>query len=147
MYWNTTICFARNKPINWIFRSGRKARSRDILRGSEIEITIEISESRDLKVTVYIPMSDQQFSKVFNPSQWHMPVEKLQDEVETLSDKLETEIEEAVEREDYETADKLTDLKRKLDVLVIDTNNLTSDDVTDKKYQFAINKKEHCTRN
>jgi len=129
-----------NQSIGYLEVDGSKV-SRDILRGSEIEITIEISESRDLKVTVYIPMSDQQFSKVFNPSQWHMPVEKLQDEVETLSDKLETEIEEAVEREDYETADKLTDLKRKLDVLVIDTNNLTSDDVTDKKYQFAINKR------
>jgi molecular chaperone DnaK len=112
------------------------------LRGTEIEITLEMSESRDLKVTVYIPMSDQQFSEVFNPSQRHLPVTKLQDEVETLSEKLEEEIEEAVEREDYETADQLTALKRKVDDLVINTNSLTSDDVTDKKFQFEDNKRK-----
>jgi hypothetical protein len=37
-------------------------------------------------------MSDQQFSKVFNPSQRHLPVTKLQDEVETLSEKLEKKL-------------------------------------------------------
>jgi molecular chaperone DnaK len=87
-------------------------------------------------------MSDQQFSEVFNPSQRHLPVTKLQDEVETLSEKLEEEIEEAVEREDYETADQLTALKRKVDDLVINTNSLTSDDVTDKKFQFEDNKRK-----
>lgn len=130
-----------NQSIGYIEIDGSKV-SRDILRGTEIEITLEMSESRDLKVTVYIPMSDQQFSEVFNPSQRHLPVTKLQDEVETLSEKLEGEIEEAVEREDYETADQLTALKRKVDDLVINTNSLTSDDVTDKKFQFEDNKRK-----
>lgn len=130
-----------NQSIGYIEIDGSKV-SRDILRGTEIEITLEMSESRDLKVTVYIPMSDQQFSEVFNPSQRHLPVTKLQDEVETLSEKLEEEIEEAVEREDYETADQLTALKRKVDDLVINTNSLTSDDVTDKKFQFEDNKRK-----
>ena len=130
-----------NQSIGYIEIDGSKV-SRDILRGTEIEITLEMSESRDLKVTVYIPMSDQQFSEVFNPSQRHLPVTKLQDEVETLSEKLEEEIEEAVEREDYETADQLTALKRKVDDLVINTNSLTSDDLTDKKFQFEDNKRK-----
>lgn len=130
-----------NQSIGYIEIDGSKV-SRDILRGTEIEITLEMSESRDLKVTVYIPMSDQQFSEVFNPSQRHLPVTKLQDEVETLSEKLEEEIKEAVEREDYETADQLTALKRKVDDLVINTNSLTSDDVTDKKFQFEDNKRK-----
>lgn len=130
-----------NQSIGYIEIDGSKV-SRDILRGTEIEITLEMSESRDLKVTVYIPMSDQQFSEVFNPSQRHLPVTKLQNEVETLSEKLEEEIEEAVEREDYETADQLTALKRKVDDLVINTNSLTSDDVTDKKFQFEDNKRK-----
>lgn len=130
-----------NQSIGYIEIDGSKV-SRDILRGTEIEITLEMSESRDLKVTVYIPMSDQQFSEVFNPSQRHLPVTKLQEEVETLSEKLEEEIEEAVKREDYETADQLTALKRKVDDLVINTNSLTSDDVTDKKFQFEDNKRK-----
>lgn len=130
-----------NQSIGYLEIDGSKV-SRDILRGSEIEITLEISESKEIKVTIYIPMSDQQFSYDFELTQRHLPVTKLQDEVETLSKKLETEIEEAVEREDYETADQLTALKRKVDVLVINTNNLTSDDVTDKKFQFEDNKRK-----
>ena len=130
-----------NQTIGYIEIDGNKL-SRDIVKGADIEITLEMSESRDLKVTVYISMSDQQFSEVFNPSQRHLPVSKLRDEVETLSKKLEDEIEEAVEREEYETADQLTGLKRKVDDLVINTNNLTSDDVTDKKYQFEDDKRK-----
>lgn len=130
-----------NQSIGYIEIDGSKV-SRDILRGTEIEITLEMSESRDLKVVVYIPMSDQQFSEVFNPSKRHLTVTKLQDEVETLSEKLEEEIEEAVEREDYETADQLTALKRKVDDLVANSNNLTNDDVTDKKFQFEDNKRK-----
>jgi molecular chaperone DnaK len=130
-----------NQSIGYIEIDGNKV-SRDILRGTEIEITLEMSESRDLKVTVYIPMSDQQFSEVFNPSQRHLPVGKLQDEVETLNEKLDSEIEEAVEREDYETAEQLTSLKKKVDALVLNSNSLTSDDVTIKMYQLENKKRE-----
>ena len=130
-----------NQTIGYIEIDGSKV-SRDILRGTEIEVTVEMSESRDLKVTVYIPMSDQQFTEVFNPSKRHLPVTKLQDEVGTLSEKLDDEIEEAVEREDYETADQLTALKKQVDELVISSNGLTDDDVTDKKFQFEDNKRK-----
>jgi len=130
-----------NQSIGYIEIDGSKV-SRDILRGTEIEVTVEMSESRDLKVTVYIPMSDQQFTEVFNLSNRHLPVSKLQDEVETLSEKLGDEIEEAVEREDFETADILDKLKKQVDELVISSNNLTDDDVTDKKFQFEDNKRK-----
>lgn len=130
-----------NQSIGFLVIDGSKV-SRDILRNADIEITIEISESKDLKVTVYIPMSDQQFTEVFNPSQRHLPVLKLQDEVGSLSERLDDEIEEAVEREDYETADQLTALKKQVDELVISSNSLTDDDVTDKKFQFEDNKRK-----
>ncbi len=115
--------------------------SRDILRNTEIEITLEISESRDIKVTVYIPMSDQQFTEVSNPSQKHLPILKLQDDVETLGEKLETEISEAVQKEDYETADNLTNLKKRVDDLVEKSNNLTNDDSTDDKFKLENKKR------
>jgi molecular chaperone DnaK len=130
-----------NQTIGYIEIDGGKV-SRDIVRGAEIEITLEMSESRDLKVTAYIPMSDQQFSEVFNPSQRHLPVTKLKEDVSTLSEKLEDEIKEAVEREDYETADQLTTIKDNLNSLVSNTNQLTDDDVTDKKFKFEDNKRK-----
>jgi molecular chaperone DnaK len=124
-----------NQTIGFLAISGEKF-SRDILRGTEIEITLEMSESRDLKAIVYLPMSDQQFTAVFNPSQRHLPVSKLKDEVETLNEKLETEISEAVEREDYETAETLNEIKKKVNFLITDTIQLTDNDVTDKKFQY-----------
>lgn len=130
-----------NQTIGYLEISGKKV-SRDILRGADIEITLEMSESRDLKVTVYIPMSDQQFTEVFNPSKRHLPVSKLQDDVVTLNVKLETEIAEAVEREDYETAETLTAMKKKVDELIGNSNQLTDDDVTDKKFQYEDNKRK-----
>lgn len=130
-----------NQSIGYLSISGKKV-SRDILRNTEIEITIEMSESRDLKVSVYIPMSDQQFTEVFNPSVRNLPVSKLQEDVLTLGNKLETEISEAIEREDYETAETLTQLKKKVDELSNNSNQLTNDDVTDKKFQFENNKRK-----
>lgn len=132
---------ASNQIIGYLEISGNKV-SRDIVKGAEIEITLEMSESRELKVTVYIPMSDQQFTEVFSFSQRHLPVAKLKDEVQFLSKKLETEIAEAVEREDYETADELNQLKRKVDKLIANSSKLTDDDVTDKKFQFEDHKRQ-----
>jgi len=129
-----------NETIGYLEISGKKV-SRDIFKNTEIEITLEMSESRDLKVTVYIPMSDQQFTEVFNPSQRHLPVSKLQDEVEALSEKLETEISEAVQREDFETAETLSNLKKRVDELVENSNNLTHDDSTNDKFKFENKKR------
>lgn len=130
-----------NQTIGYLEISGEKL-SRDILRNTEIEITLEMSESRDLKATVYIPMSDQQFNKVFNPSQRHLPVSKLKDEVEILSGKIETEISDAVQREDFETAEILTNLKKRADILMENSNKLTSDDSTDDKFKLENKKIE-----
>jgi len=130
-----------NQTIGNLEIPGKKV-SRDILRNTEIEITLEMSESRDLKVTVYIPMSDQQFTEVFSPSKRNLSVLELQEEVEILEEKLETEISEAVQREDYETADSLTTLKKKVEDLVGNTNQLTDDDVTDKKFDYENKKRQ-----
>lgn len=130
-----------NQTIGYLEISGREL-TNDVLRNTEIEITLEMSESRELKASVYIPRSDQQFTKVFNPSQRDISVAQLKEDVESLEDKLETEISEAIEREDYETADTLTVLKKRVDELVNNTNQLIDDDVTDKKYQFEDNKRK-----
>jgi molecular chaperone DnaK len=130
-----------NQSLGYLIIDGSKV-SRDIVRGADIEITLEMSESRDLKVIAYIPMSDQQFTEIFNPSNRHLPISKLQDDVESLSGKLEDEIEEAVQREDYETADELSTLKKQVEELVESSNKLTDDDDTVKKYQFEDKKRK-----
>lgn len=140
-----------NQTIGYLEISGEKV-SRDILKNTEIEITFEISESRDLKVVVYIPMSDQQFTEVFNPSKRDVPIAFLKDEVIELSEKLDIEISEAVEREDFETAESLTSLKKSVSDLVDNSKKLTSDDSTDNKFKLENKKRvlaqeiDHATK-
>ena len=130
-----------NKQIGYIEVNGGQV-TRDILKNTEIEITLEMSESRDLKVTAYIPISDQQFSEIFNSSKTNLSVDKLKNEVEILKTTLENEIKEAVQREDYEIAEELDLLKSNVNSLVKNTFHLTNDDVTDKKFQFEDSKRK-----
>ena len=130
-----------NETIGYIEINGKMI-SRDILKGTDIEITLEMSESRDLKVIVYLGMSDQQFTEVFNKFEKNVPIPKLQDDILTLKKKIDNEISRATKNEDYETADILTKLKKKIRDLNDNSKQLTIDDVTDNKYQYDNIKRE-----
>lgn len=116
--------------------------SRDTSKGSDIEITFEISESRDISIAAYLTMADQEFKQIFNPEERHLPVDVLIEQVDELSEKLDTEIQEAEGREDYETAKKLSDVRKKMADVRTQASDLTSDDVTDKRYQLEDKKRK-----
>jgi molecular chaperone DnaK len=130
-----------NKSIGFIGITGKNLK-RDISKGSDIEITISLSESQDLTVAAYLNMADQEFKETFNPKERHTPVEMLKEQVEDLSEKLDEEIEQATKKEDYETASALSKLKKEMDVVAEETEGLTSDDVTDKRYQLEDKKRK-----
>jgi molecular chaperone DnaK len=115
---------------------------RDISKGSDIEITIEISESRDLTISAYLTMADQEFKQIFSPKERHTPINVLVEQVEELSEKLEIEISEATEREDYETAKNLQSLKKQMTEIQTQSKKLSSDDVTDNRYQLEDRKRK-----
>lgn len=130
-----------NKGIAFLKISGNMVK-RDISKGSDLEITISITESRDITVAAYLNMADQEFKQIFNPKERHTPVEFLKEQVEDLSDKLELEIQEATDREDFETAGALSKLKKEMETITDETESLTSDDVTDKRYQLEDKKRK-----
>jgi len=130
-----------NKGIGFMQITGKNL-SRDVSKGSDIEITITISESRDLSISAYLNMADQEFKQTFNPKERHIPIQELKGQVEDLSDKLELEIQEATDREDYETAGALNKLKNEMELVSEETENLTNDDVTDKRYQLEDKKRK-----
>jgi molecular chaperone DnaK len=130
-----------NKGIAFLKISGNMVK-RDISKGSDLEITISITESRDITVAAYLNMADQEFKQIFNPKERHTPVEFLKEQVEDLSDKLELEIQEATDREDFETAGALSKLKKEMETVTDETESLTSDDVTDKRYQLEDKKRK-----
>lgn len=101
-----------NKLIGTIEITGKQV-SRDIAKGSDLEISIKISESRDVSVSGYLNMSDQEFKSIFNPKERDTNISLLKGQVLDLSSKLDEEIELATEKEDYETAGALSKVKRK----------------------------------
>src|ERR1051325_4762368 len=75
---------------------------RDLVKGSDIEITLEMSESRDLRITTYLLMTDQEFTNLFNPSERHVSAMRLRDEVSNLVTRIKDEIRDAEKREEFE---------------------------------------------
>lgn len=116
--------------------------SRNISKGSDIEIVFEISESRDITVSAYLTMSDQEFKEIFNPKERHIPVDILVEQIENLSEKLQIEIKEAENLEDYETANKLSNLRNQMGEVTSQASEMTTDDVTDKRYQLEDRKRK-----
>lgn len=130
-----------NKLIGVIEISGKLV-SRNIAKGSDLEITIMISESRDVTVSGYLNMSDQIFENVFNPKERDTNITLLKEQVIDLSTKLDDEIELATEKEDYETASTLSKVKKEMETVVDESEKLTDDDVTDKRYQLEDKKRK-----
>jgi molecular chaperone DnaK len=130
-----------NKLIGHIEISGKQV-SRDIAKGSDLEITISMSESRDLTVSAYLNMSNQEFKNVFNPKVRETNINLLKDQISDLSIKLDEEISFATEKEDYETAGSLNKLKKDMLFVETEVESLTNDDVTDKKYQLEDKKRK-----
>ncbi|GAB2498847.1 Hsp70 family protein [Algoriphagus taiwanensis] len=130
-----------NKLIGTIEISGKHV-SRDIAKGSDLEITIKISESRDVSVSGYLNMSDQEFKSIFNPKERDTNISLLKGQVLDLSSKLDEEIELATEKEDYETASLLSKVKKEMESVAEEAEKLSDDDVTDKRYQLEDKKRK-----
>ncbi len=130
-----------NKTIGYMTIKGLQLK-RDLIKGADIELSFEISESRDLTIIAYIPMLDQEFKEIFTPTQRHLPIDKLIKEISNLQDDLTKEINSAINIEDYETAEKLNKIKLKLDDLKSRSKELSHDDITDKRYQLEDKKRK-----
>ncbi|MEM8528464.1 MAG: Hsp70 family protein [Bacteroidota bacterium] len=133
-----------NLSIGFLEITGKQL-VRDLYKGSEVEITVNISESRDITATVYFRMIDQEFRIPFKREERTTTVEWLSSEVIELSNKLDSEIAEAEEVQDYETAAKLTKLKKATKDLGDETGKLSEDDVTDDRYKLE-NKKRNLAK-
>lgn len=130
-----------NKPVGVIEIKGKMI-SRDIAKGSDIEITISISESRDLTVSAYLNMAEQEFKEVFNPKVRNTNVSLLKEQVSDLYKKLDEEIERASEKEEFETAQELKKLKEEMETITEKADRMTSDDVTDDKFKIEDRKRK-----
>jgi molecular chaperone DnaK len=110
--------------------------TRNLVKGSDVEITLEISESRDLMVTTYFLMTDQEFKNVFSPSDRQVNLNKLREDIYTLIMRAKQDLKMLQEQEKYEDAAELKKVFDQLEELHQSSRNLSHDDVTDARYQI-----------
>jgi len=108
----------------------------DIIKGSDIELRFEMSESEDVKVSAYIEHLEKSLSQVFTPIQRNVELDTLQLDLNFLGHRALREIDAARGREDEDLAMELRDLHKAIDLLEDKALELSDDDVTDQKLQF-----------
>jgi molecular chaperone DnaK len=130
-----------NQTIGFISVLGKDL-TRDLVKGSDVEITLEMSESRDLRINVYLMLTDQEYDNVFTPSERQVNVSRLSEELTILYKKASEELQEAENNENYQAAAGLKQARIDVRKLLTKAKKLTEDDVTDEKFQIDAKKRE-----
>jgi len=130
-----------NKKVGLLEIKGKQLK-RDLLRGTEIDLTFELSESRDLTVHAYVNPSGPEFSQIFTPTSREVNVKALTEEVRILDGQLEKERAEAMANENYEVVEKMKKLDAPVQELQGEVMLLALDDVTDNRYKLEDRKRK-----
>jgi len=133
--------FTANKTVGLLTIPGKQL-SRDVLRGTEIHLTFELSESRDLTVHAYVGTSGPEFSQVYKQTLRHVHVGLLTEQVQMLSAQIEEEKEEALANEKYEIVEQLKNLHGPVRELEAEAMLLAPNDVTDDCYKLEARKRK-----
>ena len=128
------------KTVGYLKLTGRQL-TRDLPKGTDIEVKLEISESRDLTFTVYVEACDQEFREVFAPTFRNVPTQTLAYESRCLLEKVDDEINTAIGVNNFESAEELKNLKKRVNDLEREASKLTSDDITDDRYKLEDEKR------
>lgn len=130
-----------NKPLGMLLITGKQI-ARDLVKGTEVDLKISMSESRDLTVSAYLNGTDQEFSQVFVLKSRHVSTAVLATETLQLEAKLQTEIDDAKENGQRDVVAGLEKTLTSVQSLMSEVAELKDDDVTDKKYQLEDRKRE-----
>jgi len=136
---------AANKTIGFVKIMGKDL-ERDLVRGSDIEMTFEMSESRDLKVEVYLSMTGQEYVNVFSPTERLVDMELIRKELETFTTNLKQKQTDAERNENYEQAASAQQLLVEVSQLLQRVDAYHEDNITDEKYQIDIEKMKLAAR-
>lgn len=113
----------------------------NLVKGSDVEITLELSESRDLKVNAYLAMTGQEYQNVFNPTERYVLLEKLQVEIRDLLRNAQQELSRLESTEQYELAARVKKIVDELTDLNVRLRTLRDTDMGDQKYQIEEQKR------
>lgn len=130
-----------NKPIGELVISGVQI-TKDLIKGTDIDLRFEMSESRDLTVSAFLNGTGQEFSQVFTPKQRTVSTRMLASEILLLETKIQNEIDDAQTNGHKETVDGLGKVLNGVQSLIGDAAELAEDDVTDKRFQLEDQKRK-----
>lgn len=130
-----------NKPLGMLLITGKQL-TKDLHKGTEVDLKVSMSESRDLTVSAYLNGTDQEFSEVFNPKARTVSTAVLAAEVLKLESRIQQEIEDAEANGQREVAAGLAKALTGTQNLMPEVAGLVEDDVTDRKFQLEDKKRE-----
>ncbi|HVU57431.1 MAG TPA: Hsp70 family protein [Puia sp.] len=130
-----------NLPIGFISIGGKDLQT-DLIKGCDIELTFEISESRDITVTAYIPMIDQEYKEVFNPSSRAVNLSRLKEEIDFLRRTANSRLNILLANERYEEGAVLQQAVQDIDAMQEKLRSIGPKDVTDVKFQLDDQKRK-----
>ncbi len=130
-----------NLPIGIIAISGKEIKS-DLIKGCDIELSFEISESRDFTVSAYISMIDAEYREVFNPSSRAVNLDRLKEEVQFLHRTASRQLAKLLAKEMYEEGAALQQAILQLEAMLKTLRSLSPNDVTDTKFQLDDQKRK-----
>ena len=130
-----------NKPIAELVISGSQL-TKDLIRGTDIDLRFEINESRDVTVSAYLNGTSQEFSQIYTQKFRTVSSKVLATEILMLETKIQDEIGEAEDSGQREVAEYLRKVLGGVQDLIISASDLSDDDVTDKRYQLEDQKRK-----
>ena len=130
-----------NRKIGSLVIKGSQI-SQDLIRGMDLDLTFEMSESRDLTVRAYVDGPGDEFSDVFSGQERHVESSVLEREVWHLEARIESEIAEAEKAGDAESAVGLKRLVPEVVELTRASRAVATDDVTDDRFKLEDRKQQ-----
>jgi molecular chaperone DnaK len=113
-----------------------------LVKGCDIELGFEMSESRDLKITAYITGVDREITRVFSPDTHVVHMPRVAEELTMMLKECKSYLNSAVRKELYEESGILKRWEDEIEDLRARAARLTDDDVTDEKYAVERQKRK-----
>ena len=110
----------------------------DLVKGSDVEIKFEMNESRDLTITAFLAMSEQEFNHVFSTSEKQVSVSRLRDDVNSLVWEMKREMRDEKSRdEESEWTAELRQCIFEGEKMQKRLAKMKDSDLTDEKYEIS----------
>ncbi len=114
----------------------------NLVKGTDIEIDFEISESRDLTIGIYISAIGLEMNKVFNAASKQVSLPKLNKDLEQSLIDIDAEIEKFSLNEQHEIAEHLNAIRIEIIELLKEVIDAEDDFVTDRIYNIDERKRK-----